>query len=164
MSWHALEPVDESFFVTAPHIYRFPVDLPVPPERVWQSLTSDESIAAWGPAVKSLRWTTPRPFGEGSTREVALPLGTITVRERFFVWDEGKRYSFAVYEADRPFLRRFAEDYVVEPHGGGTRFTWTIAIEAEPRYRLLVALSSPVNRLSFGQAARSAKSYFAKHP
>jgi carbon monoxide dehydrogenase subunit G len=164
MSWHALEPADESFFSTAPHRYRFEIDLDVPPERVWESLQSDESLAAWGPAVRSVRWTSPRPFGVGTTREVALPLGTITVRERFFVWDEGKRYSFYVVEANRPMLKRFAEDYVVEPRPGGSRLTWTVAQEAQPKYRRLVAAGSPVTKLAFGRMASSAKPYFAKHP
>jgi carbon monoxide dehydrogenase subunit G len=164
MTWHQLEPVDEGFFASAPHRYEFPIDLPVPPERVWESLQSDESVAAWGPAVRSLRWTSPRPFGVGTTREVALPLGVMTVRERFIVWDEGTRYAFCGYETNRGFYRRFAENYVIEPRSGGSRLTWTIAIEPEPRYRRLVELGRPFNRLAFGQFARSARGYFAKHP
>jgi carbon monoxide dehydrogenase subunit G len=156
--------VDESFFVTADHRYEFPIDLDVPPERVWESIASDESVAAWGLGVQSLRWTSSRPFGIGTTREVTLPLGIMTVRERFFVWDEGKRYAFEVYEANRGLYRRFAEDYVVEPRAQGSRLTWTIAIEPQPKLRRLVDLARPLNRLAFGQFARGARSYFAKHP
>jgi hypothetical protein len=165
VTWHALEPIDESFFRTAPHRYHFDVALPVSPERLWESLQSDESMAAWGPALKSLRWTSPRPFGVGTTREVTLPLSLITVRERFLRWDEGRGYSFAVYEANRPLLRRFGENYAVEAGtGGGSRFVWTVAIEPAPKYRRLVDLGRPVNQFAFGQMARSARSYFAKHP
>ena len=155
MTWYPLEPVESSIFTTAPHIYRYPVELDVPAARVWESLQSDQSVAAWGMGVKSLTWTTPRPFGVGTTREVVLPIGAASVRERFFHWDEGHHYSFYVYEMNRPMVRRFAEDYVVEDRpGGGSRFTWTIAIEARPKYKRLVALSSPMNRLAFGQLAR----------
>lgn len=162
--WHPLEPADEAFFTTAPHLYRYPVDLPVPPERVWESLQSDESLGAWGMGVQSLTWQTPRPFGIGTTREVVMPLGVMAVREKFIIWDEGTRYAFYVPEATRPFLRRFAEDYVVEPRGNGSRFTWTIAIEPQPKFKRLVDLGRPLNKLAFGQVARSAKSYFAKNP
>src|SRR6478672_7278253 len=79
MTWHALEPVDDSFFETADHRYVFPIDLDVPPERVWESLQSDSSVADWGLGVQDLRWTSPRPFGVGTTREVVLPLGLMTV-------------------------------------------------------------------------------------
>ena len=163
MAWHSLDEVDESFFATAPHVYRYPVELDVPPERVWESLVSDGSLADRGMGIK-LRWLTPRPFGIGTGREVVLPLGLMTVRERFFIWDEGTRYAFYVESANRPVIEKFAEDYLVEKTETGSRFTWTIAIEAAPRYRALVAAGGPVNRLSFGQTARSGKKYFAKHP
>lgn len=165
MAWHRLESVDESFFVTADHRYEFPIDLDVPPERVWESIASDESVAAWGLGVQSLHWTSPRPFGVGTTREVKLPLGIMTVRERFIAWDEGKHYAFEVYEANRGFYRRFAENYVVEARGAaGSRLTWTIAVEPQPKLRRLVDLGRPLNRLAFGQFARGARRYFAKHP
>lgn len=164
MSWHPLESVDESFFTTAAHRYEFPIDLDVPPERVWESIASDESVAAWGMGVRSLRWTSPRPFGVGTTREVELPLGLMTVRERFFVWDEGKRYAFEVYEANRRLYRRFAENYVIEERPNGSRLTWTIAVEPRPGLKLLTDLGRPLNRLAFGRFAHGARSYFAKNP
>jgi hypothetical protein len=165
MSWYALQPVDESFFRTAPVVHRYPVKLPVPPERVWESISSDESLSAWrGLHVPRLTWTSPRPFGVDATREVVLPLSAMTVRERFFRWDEGKGYSFYVYETNRPGIKRFAEDYVIEPDGAGTLFTWTIALEAHPPMAPVMKLLSPVNKQAFGQVARSAKSYFAKNP
>lgn len=163
MAWHSLEPADESFFGTAPHVYRFPVELNVPPERVWESLVSDGSLADWGMGIK-LRWTSPRPFGVGTTREVVMPMNLMTVRERFFLWDEGKRYAFYVESANRPIIRRFAEDYVVEKTDTGSLFTWTIAIEPQPKLRAVVAAGGPLNRLAFGQTARSAKKYFARNP
>ena len=127
-----LEPLDESFFHTAPYVYRLPVELDVPPERVWESLTSDRALADWGLGLHKLEWTSPRPLGVGSTREVTLPGRAMTVRERFFRWDEGHRKTFYVTEADRPLLRRFGEDYMVEATPGGSRFTWTIAMEPLP--------------------------------
>ena len=79
-----------------------------------------------GPRIRSLRWTSPRPLGVGATREIVLRQ-FIAVREHFFRWDEGSRYSFHG-ECNRP-VRRFAEDYLVEKTPGGCRFTWTIAFE-----------------------------------
>ena len=163
MAWHSLDSVDESFFSTAPYVYRYPVELTVPPERVWESLISDGSLADWGLGIK-LRWMSPRPFGVGTTREVVLPLGLMTVRERFFLWDEGTRYAFYVESANRSMIKSFAEDYLVEKTSTGSRFTWTIAIEPAPKFRALVAAGGPLNKVAFGQTARAAKSYFANHP
>ena len=162
--WHPLEPADADFFTSAPEIHRFPIRLSVPPARVWESLQSDESLAAWGASVKSVTWTTQRPFDVGATREVVLPLGVATVHEKFFRWDEGQGYSFNVYECNRPLFRRFAENYVVEADGSGSLLTWTVAIEPAQKLAPILRFGAPINRLAFGQVARSAKKYFAENP
>lgn len=162
MAWHPLESIDETFFDTAPMRFVYRIDVAVPVETMWESLQSDESVAAWGPGVKAVRWTSPRPFGVGTTREVELAAGIATVRERFLVWDEGKRYAFEVYESNRGGFRRFGENYVVEQRNGGSRLTWTVAIELQPKLRRLAPVIGPVNKLAFGQLARGGRSYFAR--
>jgi hypothetical protein len=97
-------------------VFRYQKRFAATPEQVWESLTSDISIAAWGPAIKEVNWTSPRPFGVGTTREVVAPGGS-TMRERCFRWDEGSSHAFYVYESKLPIFKRFAEDYVVEPDG-----------------------------------------------
>jgi hypothetical protein len=162
MSWHALEPVDASFFDTAPLIYRYPTPMAAPLADVWESLVSDRSVSAWGPSVERVRWTSERPFGVGTTREVTLVLRSVTVREQFFRWDEGKGYSFFASESNRPGVRRFAENYVLEPDGDGTLLTWTVAIEPSARAAGLMRLSSPATRFAFGRLASDGQRYFAK--
>jgi carbon monoxide dehydrogenase subunit G len=160
--WYAVEPADANFFTSAPHVFRYSKRFAAPPERVWESLTSDESLAAWSATVGHLTWTSPRPFGVGTTREVVLAPGLARVRERFFRWDEGHGYSFAAYEANLPAFRRFAEDYEVEPDGDGTRFTWAVAIE--PKWPLALPFKplAPVLKLAFGRLAADGERYFAR--
>jgi carbon monoxide dehydrogenase subunit G len=157
--WYPLAPCTESYFSTAPHIYRFVHELPVAPARVWESLTSPNSVADWTPLLKSIEWTSD--LGLGATRTVALPGGALTMHEYFFAWDEGRRFSFHGTEATRPLLGRMAEDYLVEPAGTGTRFTWTFALEGTRRTRLLVNALSPVNRLTFKRMAGGCEQFFA---
>ena len=86
------------------------------------------------------------------------------VRERYFRWDEGSGYSFAVYEANVPIFKRFAEDYVVEPDGSdnqATLFTWTVAIEVKRAYSLPFKGLSPVLKAAFGCMASDGQRYFA---
>ena len=161
MRWYPLEPVDESFFDTAPYVHSYPVDLPVPADQVWAALTSDQSMGAWKLPVKSLTWTTPRPFGVGTEREVILTGSSFGIRERFFRWDEGKRMTFSATECSRPLLRRFAEDYVVEERPGGSRFTWTIALDPAPKARWLFRASDPLNRVAFRAVPRAARKHFS---
>jgi hypothetical protein len=157
--WFALEPADEGFLTTAPLLLRFEKHYDAPVEQVWESLQSDESLAAWGNTVSSLTWTSPRPFGVGSTREVGT--GPMRVREHFFRWDEGRGYSFYVTEANAPLFRRFAEDYVVLPDGTGTRFLWTVAVEPRHALRLPFKVLAPAFKIGFGRLASDGQRYFA---
>jgi uncharacterized protein YndB with AHSA1/START domain len=160
--WYPMGACDESFFTDAPHVYRYSMHLPVPPARVWESLTSANSVADWTPLLKSIEWTSD--LGLGATRTVVLPLGAATFHEYFFRWEEGSRFSFYAREANRPMLRRFGEDYLVEPDRAGSRFTWTFALEGNRGSAPSLKLTNPLNALMFRRIAHSAESYFAAHP
>jgi len=162
--WYRLERPDHSTFTEATHAYRYPARFAAPPERVWASLTSDESVKAWGLGVRSLTWTSPRPFGVGTTREVVLPGGAMTLREEFFRWDEGQGYSFYVTETNRPGWRSFAENYELAPDGDGTLFTWTIALEPKGKLAPAMRLLAPVSKAAFAQLVRAGRRYFAEGP
>lgn len=84
------------------------------------------------------------------------------MRERFFRWDEGSGYSFAVYESTIPLFKRFAEDYVVEPDDDDTSFTWTVAIEPKDRLVLPFKALAPVLKAGFGRIPSDGQRYFAK--
>ncbi|MBN9618893.1 MAG: SRPBCC family protein [Actinobacteria bacterium] len=159
--WYQLERPDATTFTEATELFRFPARFAASPERVWDSLVSDASLAAWGLGVQSLHWTSPRPFGVGTTREVVLPLRAMTIREEFTRWDEGSGYSFHVREANRPGLRSFAENYELVPDGDGTFFTWTIALEPAPRFGPVLRAMRPANRRAFGLLVRGGARYFA---
>jgi hypothetical protein len=157
---YPLEQADSGIFTSAPVLFRYDVHYAAPPQRVWESLSSNDSVAAWGPSVKRVRWLSARPFGVGTTREVVLAADLARVRERFFRWDEGRGYSFAVIEANAPVFRRFAEDYVLVPDGDGTRFTWTVAIEPARGFGLPVRALRPLLEAAFGRVVADGKRYF----
>ncbi|MDA2893108.1 SRPBCC family protein [Mycolicibacterium sp. BiH015] len=157
--WFTLKPADAGFFTSAPHVFRYVKHFDATPAQVWESLQSDESLAAWGNTVGSLTWTSPRPFGAGTTREVGT--GPVLVREQFFEWTEGCGYAFFATEANVPLFRRFAEDYRIEPEGTGTRFTWLVAIEPVGALKLPFKVLAPAVRAAFGRAASDGQKYFA---
>lgn len=159
--WYPLEPADADFLVSAPHVFRYEKRFAATPERVWESLTSDESLSAWGPSFKKVTWTSPRPFGVGTTRDVVAP-GGATMRERYFRWDEGRNHSFYVYESTIPLFRRFAEDYIVEADGDQTLFTWVLALEPKKAAALPVKVLAPLLKAGFGRIPSGGQSYFAK--
>jgi hypothetical protein len=159
--WYQLETADTDFLASAPHIFRYQKRFAAPPEKVWEQLTSDESLAAWGPMLKELTWTSSRPFGVGTTREVQPPAGP-RVRERYFLWDEGRRHAFYVYESSMPLFKRFAEDYVVEPDGADTLFTWTVAMEPTGVMALPFKVIAPAMKAAFGRIPSDGQKYFAR--
>jgi Polyketide cyclase / dehydrase and lipid transport len=159
--WYPLEPADADFLTSAPHIFRYEKRFAATPEQVWESLTSDESLSAWGPSIQSVTWTSPRPFGIGTTRDVVAP-GGATMRERYFRWDEGRNHSFYVYESTLPLFIRFAEDYLVEADGGRTRFTWVVALEPKKAMTLPVKALAPLLKAGFGRIPSGGQNYFAK--
>jgi len=73
------------------------------------------------------------------------------MRERYFRWDEGRSHAFYVYESALPIFKRFAEDYVVEPDGAETLFTWTVAIEPKNAFRLPLKVLAPHSRRALGR-------------
>ena len=159
--WHPLEPADDDFFASAPHVFRSQKRFAATPEEVWEQLTSDVSLAAWGPSIKKVTWTSPRPFGVGTTRDVVAPGGS-TMRERYYRWDEGKSHAFYVYESALPIFRRFAENYIVEPDGDQTLFTWVVAIEPKGAFRLPMKVLAPLLKAGLGQVPSGGQRYFAK--
>jgi hypothetical protein len=155
--WFKTQPVDESFFDSAPVQLRESFDIPRPAAEVWAELTADHPLA-WCRIIQSVTWTSPRPFGVGTTRTVRSLRGASVINERFFRWEEGRRKSFFVLEESAPLFRRFAEDYLVEPTSETScRFTWTIAYEPRPAAKI----ANPANRLLLGTLLRDTRKHYA---
>nr|WSZ13537.1 SRPBCC family protein [Streptomyces canus] len=126
--WYPVEEADDSLFTTASLYLTRSVDIPCPAEETWAALTDDIAPVQWTRGVKRLTYTSPRPFGVGTTREVETYAG-LGLRERFYRWDEGHRKSFTVVENTHNVFRSLVEDYIVESTPDGSRLTWQWAGE-----------------------------------
>jgi hypothetical protein len=127
--WFKCKPVDETFFESAPMRLRAGFEITRPAAEVWAELTADDALH-WCRILQDVSWTSARPFGVGTTREVKALWGANVLREHYFLWEEGRRHSFYAVESSGPLFRALAEDYLVEPRGADAcRFTWTIAVE-----------------------------------
>ncbi|MFF8596799.1 SRPBCC family protein [Streptomyces sp. NPDC015220] len=156
--WYPVEEADDSLFATASLYHARSVEVPYPVEETWAALTGDE-VSSWTKGMKRLTWTSPRPFGVGTTREIEMG-GDFTLRERFFRWEEGRRKTFTAVEGTRPIFRHLVEDYVVEPTAGGSRFSWRWAAELNRPWSLL---KHPLDRFSFAPTGRSHIDGLAAH-
>jgi hypothetical protein len=145
----------EEFLTTAPNRYsrRWRIDRPA--EQVWAELVAPAPLH-WCRGL-DVSWTSPPPFGVGTTRQAKVLGGVITVQERFFAWEEGRRYAFGVTHANLPLFTGIAEDYVVDPAGpDACEFEWTVAIEPST----LGKPGAPVNRLLFSSFFTDTTRYF----
>lgn len=154
--WFKLKPADESFLRSAPGRMSDTMEIGRPADAVWADLTSDQTLS-WCRLLAGVTWTSPRPFGEGTTRTVSTPGGLLSLKEIYFRWEEGQRKSFYVAQATLPLFRTFAEDYVVEETSPSScRFTWTVAFEALPATRP----GDPINRLITRSLFRDTRRHF----
>jgi Polyketide cyclase / dehydrase and lipid transport len=126
--WFSLDEADAEFIASAPGREVLSIEIPRPAEAVWADLVADD-VLHWCRVITSAKWTSPHPFGVGTTRTVRA-LRVLALRENFFRWEDGRRYSFFVSAASAPLFRRFGEDYLVEETTpGNSRFTWVVAYE-----------------------------------
>jgi hypothetical protein len=152
----AVEPADEAFLSSAPTRYSETFHIARAAQQVWEELTSDKPLD-WC-RLLSIKWTSPRPFGVGTTRQAKVAGGAITVQEEFFIWEDGRRKAFFVTSANLPLFKRLAEDYVVESTGTQScTFTWTLA--AEPT--TLGKPGAPLNALIFKSLFSDTRKHFA---
>jgi hypothetical protein len=141
--WFPAQPVEEAFLDTAPLRLTEAFDIPRTAAEVWGDLIVDDPLS-WCKLLRGISWTSPRPFGVGTTRTARTIGNASVITERYFRWEEGRRQSFYAVESSVPLFRRLAEDYLVEPTSEtACRFTWTIAIEPRPAVRP----ANPANRL-----------------
>lgn len=140
--WFRCRLAREGFLDSAPVRLQQAFEIPNPADQVWADLTSEQPLH-WCRILQSVTWTSPRPFGVGTTRTVSALGGANMLKESYFRWEEGRRHSFAVEEVSTPMFRRLAEDYLVEPTSDSScRLTWTIAVEPHP----LARIANPINR------------------
>lgn len=129
-----LQRVDDRFVETAPLRFTNSVDLAITPEQLFDVFHDAEAWPRWVKALTEVVWTSPRPFGPGTTRTVHLR-GRIVGEEEFFTWDEPRRIAFRFNAVSTRLVTAFSEQYDVEPDPGGCRLTWSVGIDVPDALR-----------------------------
>ena len=78
---HVLQ-VDEELVATAKALGIAEREMAVSAEQLFARLEDGPSYSKWVPAIREVTWTSPRPFGKGTTRTVKL-VGGATIDEVF---------------------------------------------------------------------------------
>ncbi len=99
---------------------------PFPPAVVWAALLDGKAWTEWLPLTK-VTWTSPEPFGVGTTRTVEA--NGVAIDETFFAWEEGRRMAFRFERSPLP-IRAGVEDYRVVEAPGGCELQWWGKVDA----------------------------------
>lgn len=138
------EQVDVHFADTAPYRFVSTVDLGISPQELFGVLSDAESWPVWATVITKVDWTSPAPYGVGTTRTVYMR-GGIVGEEVFLAWEPYTRMSFRFDRSSTSAISAFAEDYRVVETADGCHLTWIMAIKPNgPAGRIGMALGRPI--------------------
>ncbi len=127
---HDCTVVGLDYLTTAPTSITVAVTARATPAQVFAALEDAAAWPKWAPAIKKVTWTSPKPFGLGTTRTVDLVAGMVA-EEEFIGWEPNRRMAFYFTRTSMP-ADAFAEDYVLSDMGDGrTKIAWTMAMTPE---------------------------------
>lgn len=153
---HEYSEVGVAFFERAPFRVVRTVAIRATADQVFSMLEDGDAWPLWVKAIKTVEWTSPKPFGVGTTRTVTMKSGDIC-EEVFIAWEPGRRMGFHFTRSTIAHLNVFAEDYVVTPTASGCTVTWTFAVEPKDKYLWIAKLVRPLFVVALGSVLRGMK-------
>ncbi len=124
----AMKTVGADYLDTAPVHEALIHPMPVSAELAFRALEDPDSWPEFVGAINAVEWTSPKPYGIGTTRTIQGPGGAI--EEEFWGWEDGRSMGFWFTASAVPVFAAFAEEWRVEPTGEDTcRLTWRYAFE-----------------------------------
>lgn len=145
---HKCKEVDMGYFNTAKNSYKAVVEIDATPEQVFECFEDAEAWSTWAPPITGVEWTSPKPFGLGTTRTVSMIAGLVG-DEVFIAWDYPKRMAFCFTHSSQSLVESFGEDYQVTVlPNGKTEVIWTMAMTAKGFGNVSMALFGPFMRMA----------------
>lgn len=157
---YPMAPTDSSFYEQAPVRFDNAVEVPVPAAVAWKILEDDHSWTVWAGVIDHVEWTSPKPFGLGTTRTVTMAKGAMVGWEQFIAWDPGKRMGFCFTEATMDGIARFAEDWHVTPTGANScSVRWIMCMDPKGINKYILKLFAPIMRWNFKRYLKKLSQY-----
>ena len=155
---HPCEKVGVDFVDTAPYRFSNSVVLAITPEQLFEVMADAESWPRWAKVITKVTWTSPPPFGAGTTRTVNMRGGLVGTEE-FLVWEPHTTIAFRFNEASEKTIRAFAERYDILRTDTGCRLTWNLSLDVEGAARRTMPIARPINNLAFKWFLRNLRRY-----
>lgn len=115
------KPAGEEYLATVSPKLKVVHAFPFPASAVWAALLDAKAWTEWLATTK-VTWTSPPPFGVGTTRTVEI--GAMVVEEVFFLWEEGRRMAFYFDKSTLP-VSAAIEDYHIIATPDGCELHWS---------------------------------------
>ncbi|MCR9105660.1 MAG: SRPBCC family protein [Gammaproteobacteria bacterium] len=136
------------------------------PEQIFEVFEDAHAWTVWAMPIEKVEWTSPKPYGVGTTRSVHM-MGGLIGYEEFIAWEPGKRMAFTFLGASKDATEKFLEDYRVEDLGDGTcKVQWHMAMETRGFSNRIMFLTLPVmrwfNRRMFRKFRQYTEDYAAR--
>ncbi len=137
------------FYESASQRFQYDVVLEVTPDQLFDIFEDPASWPVWANGIHEVEWTSPKPFGVGTTRTVTFAGGGMEVYEEFIAWERGKEMAFIFNGITQEVWWSFGEHYrVVDLGSGRCKLTWTVAYEPRGFFAKIHAAIKPAMWLS----------------
>ena len=146
--YYECTPVGLEFLEQTKNVYRSEVVVKATPEQIFEVFEDDVAWTVWALPIQRVEWTSPKPFGVGTTRTVYM-MGDMNGYEEFIAWEPGKRMAFTFLGCSKENPEKFLEDYRVTDLGNGTcRVVWYMAMDKRGEPKWTDALTRPIMRMA----------------
>ena len=143
------ESFERDFFDSAPQRYVNTVELPISADALFDVFADPTSWPKWAPGIGQVEWTSPEPYGPGTTRTVRC-WGGMSVYEDFFVYDAPREMAFRFYGTSELVWTAFGELYQVEAlTKDSCKLTWTVAYNPAGTFAKIHFLVRPTMIMNF---------------
>jgi L,D-peptidoglycan transpeptidase YkuD (ErfK/YbiS/YcfS/YnhG family) len=160
---HQYKNIDSNFFKTSPFSFVSQIKLNCTPEQLFDIFEDEHAWTVWVPAIKNVEWTSPKPFGVGTTRTVTLA-GKMIVNEEFIAWKPGEQMTFKFTTGSTGSLRAFGEDYRVTDLGNNRcLLCWTMAMQPVGVSKLFMTVFKPTMGWYLNKLLKNLQVYVQKN-
>lgn len=159
---YVCQTVDMTFFETAPFKYVAELEFNLSAAEVFASFEDADDWPRWALPIQRVEWTSPKPFGIGTTRTVYM-MGGLTGFEEFIAWERGREMAFCFTHASRDNIESFAERYEVDELGPDRcRVRWTMAMKPKGFSKYFLPVFSPVMHIGVKAMLKNLKKLLEK--
>ena len=97
---HPCRPVGLDYLESAPTVFTNSVDIALTPDQLFEVLARADTWSRWASVITDVEYTSPEPYGVGTTRVVTMR-GGIVGDEEFLAWEPGRRLACGEFPLER---------------------------------------------------------------